>query len=178
LARIVAAAGHVPDQINVDALRAQLLGCNTLWGVFESTRDYYMVRKKAVRARATIKTLLILLRDETLRKEAAELLPLLEAFYNRIDPKKLDIKAKEFTKNTKGLLRIPGPPLYALVGDWLKQVYDDIFKQPATAWGSHPNTPYTRFVLQVTKELGIECSPHTIDKALTYYRRRGKSTKK
>lgn len=182
LARIVAAAGHTSDQIDLDTLRLQLETCVELYAFADSSSDYKQIRDKASRARTTTETLLTLLRDETLRKEAGPvLLVSLKAFYNRLDPKRLEIKAKEFIKYTKGLVKITSSPTGGLVGSWLPQVYEDIFKQPATSYeppdGGPPDTPYVRFACQVAGEMGIKkCSPFTVDKALAHYRQ-GKTKK-
>lgn len=180
---IAAETGSAPGHIDSDALRAQLLWCNRLWGLHEGARDHAPSRDKAIRARAAVSTLLALLRDdEVLRREAeaAGLLPPLEtsplkAFYNQIDPKKLNVGAKEVMTNTKELLGMWGRPLDTLV-EWLQQVYEDIFKQPAKSWrltdGSPADTPFVRFVHRVTTAFGIKCSRLTIHLAYERIRRR------
>jgi hypothetical protein len=176
LARIVAAAGRDPHRISLDDLRALLLQINGYWAVWEGARGHAQARKKAIRARDASWTLLTLLRDdEILRMEAPDLLPCLEVFYNRIDPKKLAIEASEIIRNTKKRLGMRGRPLDTLV-DWLRQSYEDIFGEHATSWrppdGSPPDTPFVGFAHQATIESGIKCTRLTIHSAYERNRRR------
>jgi hypothetical protein len=186
LARIVAAQG-APGQIDLNALRRKLMHC-VVWYAKADASGYHHARKHAISTKATIKRLKTQLQHEIFRTEATELrlqelLLRLDAFDKWIDSDKLEIKAKEYTKKVKRLAGITRSPTQSLVGLWLPPVYQDIFKQPATASepldGGPPDTPYVRFARQVAKEMGIrKCSPHLIRKALTQYPPPGKTSKR
>ena len=155
-----------------------------VWYGKADTSAYNPARKQAISTKRTIRRLKTQLQHEIFQisKTEAMAVPLqelqqrLDVVYNWIDPTKMEIKAKEYTKNVKGLAGITTSPTQALVGLWLPLVYEDIFKQPATASepfdGGPPDTPYVRFACQVAKEMGIKkCSPHLIRKARAHYRR-------
>ena len=75
----------------------------------------------------------------------------------------------EFARANKERWNLTGSALEELVGASLPLIYEKHFGR--TAGVSHPPAggppygPYIRFALQVTKEMGFECSANTIDKA-------------
>jgi hypothetical protein len=175
---IVAKTGNAPDidlAVLHDHVHGILLFCGQFWGAYEGARDHAPSRKDAIDARDAAGTLLTLLQNEALRREAEAvgLLPPLEtspleAFYDRINPEKLAVGAKEVMERTKRDLGIWGRPLDRLI-EWLMHFYEDIFKQDATSWrpreGGPPDTPFVRFVLRVTTALKIKCAPASIQSA-------------
>lgn len=177
--RIVTATRlDVPD-LNRDALLRDLIGCYKRYKkvISSSTFQRHRVRHTSIRKHIDRLVKLITEDDADLgvihkisEGTSDVFVPQLRTLAARI-AQSPDGEPGNFARQNKARYSVRGSALQELTGLWLRDVYERHFKKEAGSSrpkeGRPPEGPYIRFVTTVLADWKIDCSPETVDDALS-----------